>query len=96
MEGVQRYVATLAAHDLHASTNVFASAAFDLAAQNPTDVAQWLVDWNAFRSPAQNHVHAACHQHPLTWGHIGTATYNHMWHGTIVDLPHTTPATIWL
>ena len=34
VEGLQRYVAALAAHDLHASTNVSAIACFGLAAQS--------------------------------------------------------------
>ena len=35
VEGLQRYVATLAASDIQGSANVFAIAAFDLAAQDP-------------------------------------------------------------
>ena len=91
MEGVQHYVATLTAHDLHASTDVFAYAAFDLDAQNPTDVTQGLVDWDAFLSPTQHHVPAACHQHLLTWGHLESTTCIHLGHGTIANFPQTTP-----
>ena len=47
LEGLQEYVAALAAHDIHGSTNAFASAPFDLAAQDPVDVAQGVIDWHA-------------------------------------------------
>ena len=96
VEGLQRYVATLAARDINGSTNVFAAAAFDLAAQDPADVAQGLIDWDAFLSPAQHHAHAMCHQHPLTWGHLESVAYNHLCHGAVANLPQTAPATIWL
>ena len=60
VEGLQRYVAALAAHDINGSANVFAVAAFDLVAQDTDAVTQGLIDWAAFRSPAQHQVHAMC------------------------------------
>ena len=96
LEGLQRYVVALAAYDIHGSTNVFATAAFDLAEQDPNDVAQGLIDWDAFLSPAQRHVHALCRQHPSTWSDVESAACNHFWDGMIARLQHTSPATIWL
>ena len=70
IEGLQRYVAALASHDLHDSTGAFAIAAFDLDAPEPTDSLSGHVDWEAFMSPAQQHAHELVAQCPVAWGSL--------------------------
>ena len=90
LEGLQRYVAALAAHDIHGSTHVFASAAFDLVARDPVDVAQGVIDWHAFLSPAQQHAHTMVAQLPLTWGGLSDLANDYLW--KVAALPHASVA----
>ena len=95
-EGLQRYVSALSAHDIHNSTNAFAMAAFDLVAQDPTHVAQGLLDVHAIFSPAQQHAHAMLSQCPLTWGDLAGIAENRLWYGTVVNNVSAATATVWL
>ena len=73
--GAQEYVAALAAHDMAHSGSVYITAAFDLAADDPDEVAQGLLDWQAFVSPTQQHLHTLTVQWPTSW--VSVADWAH-------------------
>ena len=95
-EGLQRYVAALASHDLHDTTGAFAIAAFDLDAPEPTDFASGHVDWEAFMSPAQQHVHALVAQCPVAWGSLFLRDSGPQCQESMLNNTSTAPATLWL
>ena len=74
IEGLQRYVAALAAYDLEDGSSLYATAAFDLQSTDTAAVMQGLADWHAFLSPAQQHAHQLVTQMPLAWGTLETST----------------------
>ena len=86
LSNVQHYVALLAAHDLETdcATAPFAVAAFDLASPSLPLVHSGCLDFAAFLSPAQQHVHALVLYAPVAWATLA-------W-GTLLDSPALVPA----
>ena len=86
IEGLQDYVAAMAAHDLVERGPLYINTAFDLNAADPLVLAQGLADFMSFMSPSQSHAHKYILQMPLFWGTahsvaearlLGNALVNH-------------------
>ena len=97
IQGVQEYVAALAAHDLANMGNIFVAAAFDLRSLTVVELLQGHADWRSFWSPAQQHVHALTPQIPISWGSVADEAA-----ATLVGLhaqqtlESNAPSTFWL
>ena len=70
LQGVQEYVAALAAHDLANTGNIFVVAAFDLGTSSIVELSQGHADWICFLSWAQQHLHASTPENPISWGNV--------------------------
>ena len=94
VEGLHQYVAALAVHDFHAETDIFTTAAFDLAVANTTEMEQCLQDQLTLNSIEQDNGHALCNQNMLWRDDLEHDTMDHLLNGADETLWHTAPPTI--